>query len=383
MQLVSKDILLLLLSSVLVSSEAPSQRKTRGQRKKEDEASFILDASHAMEMEADNPESLKQLNSHLPYHWDLSYKSHKETKPTMNKQDYLKEVKKGGTFDTIQGFWNHWNDVQRHSEFHDCNYNLFKQGIKPVWEDPKNINGGKCFVMTKSTDKDETLKLWIHVMLALILGEFKTEVNGVVLSVRSWGSTFAVWTRDSKDKRATDLINKKLKEIFGPSAEVRYQRHQTILRKMKTKKSPHTSDNESGGEASSEGESKDHQGEKSHNTKRRHSSDSTRGKLREMNEPIPFKADFKTMPPIVSVAPTETNTKQPEPAAEESLASQSERRNSTDEELSISKEEEIKVEEPKQEIIVKKEELTALGKIGLAVMIVGSLATGALFYTLF
>jgi translation initiation factor 4E len=373
MQLSSKDIMILLLSSVLVSTEAPAQRKTRGaNRNKKDEASIVIEG---MEIEGEKAESLNQLNNHLNYKWDLSYKSHKDTKATMNKQDYLREVKKEGTFDTISGFWSHWNDVQRHHEIGDSNYNLFKQGIKPVWEDPKNINGGKYFVMTKG-DQDETIKQWIHVMLALILGEFRTDVNGAVLSVRSWGNTFAIWVRDAKDKRAAELIGRKLKDIFGPSAEVRYQRHQTVLRKMKTKRSPHVSDNESGGEASSEGE----QQEKS--TRRRFSaSDATRGKFASTPEPTPFGVDFKSKPPVVSVLPTETKASGvPQETAAEQSNAQSDRRASTDAALNTLFEEK---EEAKPLHIVKQEPLSKLGKIGLAVMIFSSLTTGAILYALF
>lgn len=57
----------------------------------------------------------------------------------LSKVDYLKEVKKGRTFDTISTFWDCWNQVQQfcHPSMGDCNYELFKHGIKPIWEDPK------------------------------------------------------------------------------------------------------------------------------------------------------------------------------------------------------------------------------------------------------
>jgi len=222
-------------------------------------------------------------------------------------------------------------------------------------------------------------------MLALIMGEFKSEVNGVVLSVRSWGNTFAVWTRDFKDKRAIEQVTKKMKDIFGQEAEVRYQRHQTVLRKMKTtKKSPQHSD-DSTGEVSSEGEYK---------PKRRFIvSDATRGKLREVfAEPTPFAADIK-MPPIVSILPTETQSTvgEPQTAAEESVAPKTGKKGiqeiRTAEDVAAPLDEVRESETMKEatpEIVVRRDEpLTKLGKIGLGVMVLSSIATGALAYLLF
>jgi len=220
-----KEILLLLLSSVLVSSDASSSGKKKP-RSNRNEVGIADDAEEAQEKN----------DTRLDHKWTFWFenKSTKERNRSLNKTDYLNHINKAGTFDTITGFWDCWNEVQvSFSVDGDCNYLLFKQGIKPVWEDPKNIKGGKCFVVIPNTSHEEKTKQWISLLLTLVIGEFEGDINGAVLSSRSWGNMFAVWTRTS-DKQVVDAICVKLHELFG-DVQVKFQRHQAMIRKKFTK----------------------------------------------------------------------------------------------------------------------------------------------------
>jgi translation initiation factor 4E len=180
---------------------------------------------------APHPEFTKQLDSKWTFWYE--FKAKRDKGRTLNKTDYLKEVKRGKTFDTIASFWDCWSEVQQvcNSESGDCNYELFKHGVKPVWEDPKNMKGGKCVLTTPRTTNEETMKHWVSLMITLLIGEFGPDVNGVVLSTRSWGSMFAVWVRNSKDKETVDATMKHLRDMFGPNVQIRFQRHQASMRK--------------------------------------------------------------------------------------------------------------------------------------------------------
>ncbi|KAJ6238104.1 eukaryotic translation initiation factor 4e related [Anaeramoeba flamelloides] len=47
-------------------------------------------------------------------------------------------------FQTIEEFWGMYENLAKISKTKNgTNFHLFKTGIKPAWEDPKNINGGK------------------------------------------------------------------------------------------------------------------------------------------------------------------------------------------------------------------------------------------------
>jgi hypothetical protein len=113
----------------------------------------------------------------------------------------------------------------------DCNYELFKHGVKPVWEDPKNCKGGKCVVNMPRSTLEDTMKQWVSLMITLLIGEFGPDINGVVLSRRSWGNIFSVWVRNANDKETVDATMRHLHELFGRDVQIRFQRHQTSIRK--------------------------------------------------------------------------------------------------------------------------------------------------------
>jgi translation initiation factor 4E len=229
----TKEIVLLLLSSVLVSpdhaqnSTTDEDKGNKGENAESDEigeAVLISDSRGAP-----HPQLTKQLDTKWTFWYEP--KAKREKGRPLNKTDYLKEVKRGKTFDTITSFWECWSEVQQVCNSDDCNYELFKHGVKPVWEDPKNIKGGTCVLNTPRTTHEETMKQWVSLMITLLIGEFGPDVNGVVLSTRPWGNRFAVWVRNSKDKESVDAVMKQLHELFGPNAQIRFQRHQASMRK--------------------------------------------------------------------------------------------------------------------------------------------------------
>ncbi|CAB1312822.1 unnamed protein product [Coregonus sp. 'balchen'] len=47
-------------------------------------------------------------------------------------------------FDTVEDFWALYNHIQQPSKLgFGCDYCLFKDGVKPMWEDDKNKLGGR------------------------------------------------------------------------------------------------------------------------------------------------------------------------------------------------------------------------------------------------
>jgi len=231
----TKEIMLLLVSSVLVSSDPKSRPQDEDSQssKREDQESDEMGNEAAMISEggALQPQFTKPLDTKWTFWYEPKAKRDKGR--NLNKTDYLKEVKRGKTFDTITSFWDCWSEVQRVCDC-DCNYELFRHGVKPVWEDPRNIKGGKCVLITPQTTHEETMKHWVALMITLLIGEFGPEVNGVVLSTRTWGNMFAVWVRNSKDKETVDATVKQLQELFGPNTSIRFQRHQASMRKKFT-----------------------------------------------------------------------------------------------------------------------------------------------------
>jgi len=76
-------------------------------------------------------------------------------------------------------FWRFWNHIDITKFGENTNLRLFKQGIKPSWEDPLNVNGGKWVFYVA---KELTGKIWGYLVLGLI-GEQLESGDDVVLHI--------------------------------------------------------------------------------------------------------------------------------------------------------------------------------------------------------
>ncbi|KAI3319333.1 translation initiation factor eIF 4e-like domain-containing protein [Xylariaceae sp. AK1471] len=123
------------------------------------------------------------------------------TKPSSGKgdnwNDLLKEVI---TFNSVEEFWGIYNNIAPVSELAmKSDYHLFKEGVRPEWEDPQNKHGGKWSYQFKDKRSIDINELWLQTMLAAIgetlEDEEDGEVMGVVVNVRKAFFRIGVWTR--------------------------------------------------------------------------------------------------------------------------------------------------------------------------------------------
>ncbi len=119
--------------------------------------------------------------------------------------DYEKNIKEIGSFSTVEGFWQYYDYMVRPSDApRNVDYQLFRGGIKPIWEDPMNNKGGKCSIRIKK-DLQAASKMWENLLLTVI-GESlfskydesfdPYEVCGVVISIRPTEFIISVWYRN-------------------------------------------------------------------------------------------------------------------------------------------------------------------------------------------
>jgi translation initiation factor 4E len=123
--------------------------------------------------------------------WTLYYR------PPANKfSDYEKSTTKIATLSTVESFWAIYSHLKRPSELPTVSdYHVFKDGIRPVWEDDANKKGGKWIVRLKKGVAD---RYWEDLLLAIVGDQFMEagdEVCGAVLSVRSGEDVLSVWTK--------------------------------------------------------------------------------------------------------------------------------------------------------------------------------------------
>lgn len=81
---------------------------------------------------------------------------------------------------------------------------MFKQGIRPMWEDDANKSGGRWLInldkKQRNTDLDH---FWLETLLCMI-GEafngYSDDICGAVVNVRPKGDKIGVWTANANNE---------------------------------------------------------------------------------------------------------------------------------------------------------------------------------------
>nr|ACO15389.1 Eukaryotic translation initiation factor 4E-3 [Caligus clemensi] len=150
---------------------------------------------------ADSPRDLT-VKHPLENEWTLWYYNYD---PTNAWEENLKEII---SFNTVEDFWSIYNHIQLPSELSDkCDYCLFKRGIKPMWEDISNCNGGRWLyglpINRRKAPEAGLDAHWLEVMMSLI-GEafdgFGDLINGAVVSVRGKSDKISIWLKSTYDE---------------------------------------------------------------------------------------------------------------------------------------------------------------------------------------
>jgi len=90
-------------------------------------------------------------------------------------------------------------------------YHLFKEGIRPIWEDEENRKGGKWVIRLAKGVAD---RCWENLQFNLVAdswGELGEEICGGVVSMRSGEDVLSLWLRDANS-------GKNLKIRYVPSS---------------------------------------------------------------------------------------------------------------------------------------------------------------------
>merc|ERR1712029_429245 len=134
-------------------------------------------------------------------------------------------------FATVEDFWALHNHIEPASRLQvGCDYSLFKKGIKPMWEDPMNKEGGRWLVnldkpntsrnvpMDPAFEKFHTHALdefWTELLLLLIGEAFGPDtgelVNGAIVNIGGRGDKVSVWMSSSTEKEAILEVGRKIR----------------------------------------------------------------------------------------------------------------------------------------------------------------------------
>ncbi|KAK9469533.1 translation initiation factor eIF 4e-like domain-containing protein [Lipomyces arxii] len=150
----------------------------------------------------------------LKHTWTLWY-----TKPQHNKAEWGDSLKEVVSFDSVEEFWGVYNNVPKASDLpQKSDYHLFKQGVRPEWEDRQNTEGGKWAYQCREKRLVDIDDLWLSTLLGAIgetlEEEGDSEIMGVVVTIRKAHYRLSVWTKTANNERALLSIGRRFKELL-------------------------------------------------------------------------------------------------------------------------------------------------------------------------
>ncbi|CAD5224510.1 unnamed protein product [Bursaphelenchus okinawaensis] len=142
-------------------------------------------------------------------------------------EDCLKQVV---VLETVEDFWALYLRIIPASDLtFGSDYYLFKDGIKPMWEDPKNVKGGRWMVVVPKAQRATKLdELWLEIMMDIIGERFESQgefICGAAVNVRQKGDKIALWTSDASLDDVNRRIGMTLKNKLALDDNIRYEIH--------------------------------------------------------------------------------------------------------------------------------------------------------------
>jgi len=136
------------------------------------------------------------------------------------------------TFASCEQFWKIYShlvrpgDLSSHSDLH-----VFKEGIKPMWEDEANRYGGKWIVRLR---KGLSPRCWENLLMAMLGEQFMVgeEICGAVVSVRFNEDILSIWNRTASDTAITNRIRDTFRRVLNlpQGTVIEYKAHNDSIR---------------------------------------------------------------------------------------------------------------------------------------------------------
>ncbi|XP_022661264.1 eukaryotic translation initiation factor 4E-like [Varroa jacobsoni] len=114
-------------------------------------------------------------------------------------------------FDTVEDFWAMYNHTIQPSNLQPGrDFNLFKKGIRPEWEDVHNTGGGMWSITLRErrTRSPEMDAVWTEVAMLLIGDQFDNlapSVNGATYSARKNQDRVSLWVKADFDRHRDEI----------------------------------------------------------------------------------------------------------------------------------------------------------------------------------
>ncbi|KAH3760108.1 digestive organ expansion factor [Pelomyxa schiedti] len=143
------------------------------------------------------------------------------------QSQYESSVRDIGVFSSIEDFWRYWNHVFEGRKFPEGSHlRVFKNGVKPTWEDPANAGGGRWII---ASPKHLTNVTATSLVLSVI-GEqlpHSNELCGVVVGIRSTADIIYLWN-SKVDPQVVTLTTDKIRSLLLSIAEYNWSVKYTV-----------------------------------------------------------------------------------------------------------------------------------------------------------
>merc|ERR1712130_803981 len=150
--------------------------------------------------------------------WSMYWLNKQNIPNDKSEEAYLKNLRKLGTFNSIESFWRHYVHLKRPSRLdHGFTVALFRANLVPAWE---SFPTGGCWII-KIAKKEVFLDgLWEELLMSVIGENFSTpELVGILMSIRREVCMITVWNRDNTKNDVRFRIGERLKEILNLDEE--------------------------------------------------------------------------------------------------------------------------------------------------------------------
>jgi translation initiation factor 4E len=178
------------------------------------------------------PSALLNVRHELKNKWTLGFLNDKKD------MEWTERLKNVCTFSTVEEFWAVYDNIRPPSVLYGCDYNLFKEGIEPMWEVEANKNGGRLVLSVDKSRHEMLDSLWMELLLALIgeqFGDEGAQICGAVCNIRQKGSKISLWTTNADDDEANKAIGGRMKEALFKNTRfpgsIRYEDHREVQQK--------------------------------------------------------------------------------------------------------------------------------------------------------
>ncbi|CAF0742110.1 unnamed protein product [Adineta ricciae] len=132
----------------------------------------------------------------------------------------------------LEEFWCYYDHMKFPSELPlYSDIHLFKENLKPMWEEEGNRLGGKWILRLK---KGLSTRLWESLVFAVIGEQFSVgkEICGIVCSIRPQEDLISIWTKTANNQIVTQRIKETMKKVLSLPQEcpLEYKTHNDSLR---------------------------------------------------------------------------------------------------------------------------------------------------------